>query len=354
MGFELSFGQVEAVLAKLNKIADHKRVAFMSRLKHLQKNGCPDRQKRPGRGKPGAYSFSELMQTAIAVDLLQSGLPPALAAKIATGTWLGIRATVYIATFLKADVDEINEARVRDGLEERDYPDTWLWMVSPEALRDMTTDGTSEWDHYEAMMPVRLSDAAEQLEKGSAVGVFGRGWRTLVINGTALTQAVMSIVAHHFRFAEWKAMRDDIKVEMDEDEARFEEFAEEIKKMPGFSPEKLAAIRERFGAIRETDFSTKPPSPPAMTIAQAKDIILHTDPDVLAPMGAADGIEIEISGEVFQRLLFLRLVEIVDDEEDPRAEFTVLGWAVHEFLRDPIMAKRKIGIDTTYLGFGRY
>lgn len=351
MALELSFGQVEAVLAKLNRIADHKRVAFMSRLKHLQKNGCP-RRDRPGRGKAGSYSFSQLMQTAIAVDLLQSGLPPALAARIVTGNFMGIRPTIYMATYTESEVSDINEARVRDGLDEMEPPQDWLWMISPEALRDMTTDGISEFDHYEAMMPVPLEDARRQLETGVTVGVFGEGWRTLVIHGSNMTHAVMATVAFHFRFATWDAMRDDLRDEMEEDERRFREIMLEIEKSPPLTPEKKAAFKRKFGDLRETDYSTNPPTPPGMIIQRAKEIIMRTDRKILAPIAAEEGAEVEIDGPTMKQLLFLRLLEI----NEGAAEITHLGAVVNTFLRDPDLARQKIGIDTSdpALGLGDY
>jgi hypothetical protein len=349
MPLEFSFGQVEAVLAKLNRIADHKRVAFMSRLKHLQKNGCP-RRDRPGRGKAGTYSFSQLMQTAIAVDLLQSGLPPALAAQIVAGNFMAIRPTIYIATFTAAEVSEINEARVRDGLDERDAPEEWLWMISPEALRDMTEDGLGEFDHYEAIVPVPLVDARRQLETGVTVGVFGEGWRTLVIHGSNLTQAVMTAVAYHFRFASWEAMRNDLKEEMDEDERRFTEVMREIEAGgPLLTEERRAEFKRKFGDLRETDYSTNPPTPPGLIVERAKEIILRTDRKVLAAIAAEEGATIEIDGPTMKQLLFLRLLEM----NDGIAEFTHLGAVVNTFLRDPKLAQAKIGIDTSDPALGR-
>lgn len=353
MSFGLSFGQVEAVLAKLNRIADHKRVAFMSRLKHLQKNGCP-RRDRPGRGKAGTFSFSQLMQTAVAVDLLQSGLPPALAARVVTGNFLGIRPTIYTATYSAAEIAEMNEARVKAGENELDPPQEWLWMISPEALRDMTEDGVGEWDHYEAMVPVPLEDAKRQLETGVTVGVFGEGWRTLVIHGTHLTQAVMRTVAHHFRFATWDAMRADLEEEMQEDERRFREIMEAIEKDgPLLTPEKREQFKRRFGELRETDYSTNPPTPPAMVIARAKEIIMRTDRKVLEPLAAEEGSEIYIDGATTKQLLFLRLLEL---NSDGVLQLTHLGSVVNNFLRDPELARRKIGLDTSdpKLGLGEY
>jgi hypothetical protein len=260
-----------------------------------------------------------------------------LAARIVIGNWLGIRSTVYTATYTKAEVDEINEKRAADGFDEMDHPDEWLWMISPEALREMTSEGVGEHDHYEAMLPVPMEDAKRQLDTGVKVSAFGEGWRTLVIHGSHLTQAVMTTVAHHFRFAEWQAMRDDLVSEMDEDERRFRELSELIKKGPSLTAEKAAELKRRFGELRETDFSTNPPTPPSLTFARAKDLILRTDPKVLEPLASPEGSEIEIDGDVLQQLMFLRLLEIHDE----RVELTLLGGVVSELLRDREAARRR-------------
>ncbi|MGZ8285366.1 MAG: hypothetical protein ACXW27_06030 [Allosphingosinicella sp.] len=327
MPIELTFGQVEAVLARLNRIADHKRVAFMSRLKHLQKNGCPQRAP-PGRGKPGSYSFSQLMQAAIAVDLLQSGLPPALSARITTGNWLTLRPTIYMATYSASAVKEMNQVRASKGGEEMPPPEEWLWMISPEALRDMTQDGLGEFDHYEAIVPVRLSEANRQIESGINVGVFGEGWRTLVIHGSRLTQAVMTMVCFHFRFAEWGDLRADLLAEIEEDERRHHELSKMIRDgdLIISDPAARAELKRRFGELRETDFSTNPPTPPSKLVERAREIIRQIDAAILEPLMAEEGTPVEISNDQLQNLLLLRLVEI----DDEGVQITLLGSIVNQ------------------------
>ena len=76
---EFSFGQIDAVCADYNRIASDKRVAFMGRLKQLQKHDIIEKDRRPGKGKAGTYNFSDLMRFVIAVELMQSGLMPKMA-----------------------------------------------------------------------------------------------------------------------------------------------------------------------------------------------------------------------------------------------------------------------------------
>ena len=82
----LTFGQVEAVLAEVNHIANDKRAAFMSRLKFLQKNGVPMRRDVP-RGKGAHYTFEHLMQIALALEFQQAGLTPQRATDLVKANW---------------------------------------------------------------------------------------------------------------------------------------------------------------------------------------------------------------------------------------------------------------------------
>src|SRR5690242_1824745 len=114
---DFAFGQVEAVLAAMNRVASHKRIAFAGRLKFLQRNGVPLRVK-PGRGRAGAYSFAQLMQLAIAVELLQSGLSPQRAAQLVQQNWGRLR--------------NMAMHHVSQEFEQTAVLPTYVWMVNLE------------------------------------------------------------------------------------------------------------------------------------------------------------------------------------------------------------------------------
>lgn len=138
---ELSFGQVEAVLAAVYEIQDHKRVAFAGRLKMLQKNGLPTGA-RPGRGKAGTYSFPHLLQLAVGVEMLQFGLAPQRAASMVAKSWPTIcHSTNYALIGPNGELDY--------------HPDVnFLWMVRPTELSDLQPDHGSVLADYASIEPI--------------------------------------------------------------------------------------------------------------------------------------------------------------------------------------------------------
>lgn len=188
-------------MAHLNHIASDKRVAFQARLKHLQRLNFPEGT-NTGKGKPARYTFANLMQLVIAVELLQTGFPPQMAVKLVEGSWSMLRHTIYLATHTDEEWSEWQEMPL--GPETRD----WLWVLSPEALRDLSAEGVGEYDHMEAITPVSMEAVARLLETGGQ-SINGENWRTLVLHGTRITQAVISVM-DEFGYATRREMREDI------------------------------------------------------------------------------------------------------------------------------------------------
>lgn len=204
MSTEFSFGQIEAVCARLNRIASDKRVAFMGRLKQLQKHNIIEKGRRPGKGKAGSYSFSDLMRFVVAVELMQCGLMPKMAADLVNGSWSLLRYSVYSATHTREEMDEWME--MPHGPETAD----WFWMLTPEAMREISQEGLGEWDHMEAIHAVPFEEVAEQLRADREIGAYGESWRTIALHGTMITQAVIAIVEDEFRYATRSEMREDL------------------------------------------------------------------------------------------------------------------------------------------------
>lgn len=207
---ELSFGQIDAVCARLSRVASDRRVAFMGRLKQLQKHDIIERDRRPGKGKPGTYSFSDLMRFVVAVELMQCGLMPKMAADLVTGSWELLRYSIYSATHTRDEMEE--------WMEMPHGPDTsdWFWMLTPEALREMSEGGLGKYDHMEAILAVPFEEVAERLRADREIGVFGESWRTIALHGTMITQAIIGIVEDEFRYATREQMREDLMEEVRE------------------------------------------------------------------------------------------------------------------------------------------
>lgn len=264
MPTEFSFGQVEAVCADLNRIASDKRVAFMGRLKQLQKQKLTDPAARPGRGKAGTYSFGDLMRFVIAIELIQAGIMPQMAAKLVNGSWSLLRWSIYICSFAPEDTIGFTGK-----------PTEYLWMLDVEALRSLTTEGEGAWDHMERIRAVPIEEAAEALAKGVSTDpqIFGESWRTLVLNGYNLTQRVMKVIAFHFGYATRLELRQDINDEIEADSERLRGLSKLMEEGHQLPPEQAAELARKLKETMETDFSTNPPTPRHVYVERAKDMI---------------------------------------------------------------------------------
>jgi hypothetical protein len=275
---EMSFGQIEAVCARLNRIASDKRVAFMGRLKQLQKHNIIERTRRPGKGKPGTYSFTDLMRFVIAVELMQCGLMPKMAADLVTGSWELLRYSVYSATHTREEMDEWME--MPHGPETAD----WFWMLTPEAMREISQDGLGEWDHMEAINAVPFEEVAEQLRGDREIGAYGESWRTIALHGTMITQAVINIVEDEFRYADRKQIREDLMEEVRAMDRMFEEDpiggVEEaiVNRFENIRNQTIKAMEDKARRARYK------PTPPAMKRQAHKQIdqLRRREPHLLA------------------------------------------------------------------------
>lgn len=184
---ELGYGQVEALLARLHRIADDKRVAFQGRLKHLQRLGFP-RQTNTGKGRRVRHSYETLIQLVLALELTQFGLAPQRVVQLVNGGWANCRSVVGLIT-------------EQFALEEIDRSKFYL-MVRPEALRELTDAGEGRYDYMDA---IGISDEHQVLEhlrdEGASYPLLGETWRTAVINATSLVRAAIMLLVYDFRWA---------------------------------------------------------------------------------------------------------------------------------------------------------
>lgn len=199
---EFTFGQVEAILARHNTIADHKRVAFGGRLKFLQKNGVPHRRTKPGRGKAASFSFSELIQIAAAVELLQAGLTPQKAARIISTNWTVLEPTI---------VHAIKYGPLEQG---KRHPEHWI--LHPSELSDLMDSDLSDYD----LTPVYCFDT-EHVQKVVSYGEKGiRHQRHLVINGLDLVRDIVHLVSDKFRYASKDEIFSGVLEEIEKEDQR--------------------------------------------------------------------------------------------------------------------------------------
>jgi hypothetical protein len=108
-----SYATVETALARLHDAnPEVQRGAFRGRLKHLQRLGIPLGE-RPGKGSRINYSCDQIWQLAVALELAEVGIDPAIISNIFKRSWnSSISIMVDEAIEKSADSDEILEAHV--------------------------------------------------------------------------------------------------------------------------------------------------------------------------------------------------------------------------------------------------
>lgn len=196
-----TFGQIEELLVKAHRIAPEKRTAFQGRLKHLQRWGFPSGEK-PGKGRAISYSTEHVFMMVLAMELIQSGMPPKLSADLIRDNWEAIRITLYLNFS-----DEVERVSATGKTS-----DDWCWLIRPEALREITFEGVSEFDHFDAVQAVELGSLPMHLaaEEGSLGGGYGRNWRTLIINGGPLVRGIARLIEVEFGWATSVDLRSDL------------------------------------------------------------------------------------------------------------------------------------------------
>ncbi len=99
---EIRAKEAEALFAAAYGIGAEHRVAFRRRLEHLRTYGCPSGL-ATGRGRPAIYNWLQLVQQTIALDLIDVGLTPERAARLAVGDLHGVKMFAAMLTTLMAD-----------------------------------------------------------------------------------------------------------------------------------------------------------------------------------------------------------------------------------------------------------
>ena len=320
MAVDFSFGQVEAVCAALNDISSDKRTAFTSRLKHLMKSGIVDEDRRggefrPGRGKAAKFSFSQLMKVVIGVELLQAGTPPLLAAKLVQGNWLQLRVGVHFALY-----NEVEKRAAGDPREET------YWILSPEALRDLSSAGEEWFDHYEAFTSIyRSDDLLKHFTLHEAVGIRGHYRRQLVLNGTAITRAAAFVISGELHIASVEDLKADLLSEMRRDQEAFDEAVKEMA-LGEISEDTTKRLSKMIPVFREYD---------ERQAVQISNIIGRLSQSQAEILTTEFGAEVEISQD---DLLALRKLDLIGIEQGDLV-ITELGQSVSAEVR------RRAGVD---------
>lgn len=154
MAIALSYADVENVLAGLHRIADDKRVAFRARLKHLQRLGFPEGV-NTGTGKRVSYTLSMLFQLALAMELTQVGLAPKRIVKIINLNWEECQGSLAVAITPESQFEKWTPPITSNQ---------FVWMLSPEALRDLSDAGEEDEDYRGYLRVVELQDLPQAMK----------------------------------------------------------------------------------------------------------------------------------------------------------------------------------------------
>lgn len=183
MRVELTYSQVEAVLAAMHGIAEDKRVAFRARLKHFQRLGFPSGV-NTGSGRKAVYGVTTLMQMVLALELTQAGMSPVRIVRIVSQNWSAMLPSLLVAI----STDNL--------LKQWDPPildPNFAWVFAPEALRDLTEEGEADTDYYESVAVVPLVEVPSLIDGAKMSAVVGVPWRTLVLQA----RTISLLALHH-------------------------------------------------------------------------------------------------------------------------------------------------------------
>jgi hypothetical protein len=220
---EFTFGEIEAVLARLYEIAEHKRTAFAGRLKFLQKNGVPMRE-ASGRGKAGAFTFPHLLQICIATELLQCGLTPQRAAKLVQRNWW-MKADEILSVLLA--LDEIKEESAASA---SPRPTPWVWSIETEALKELSRP-TRRISGFDEIQAVQAKDL-DNFIVWDATRPELKPVRVILVNAAAFVTKIVHLIVDEFGFAEHHELirdLDAIEPRMAEAATRFHRTVKDAK-----------------------------------------------------------------------------------------------------------------------------
>lgn len=163
MSIELTYAEVEAVLAALHHIADDKRVAFKARLKHFQRLKFPDGS-NTGTGKRVVYTIDMFVKLAFAMELTQIGMSPKRIVHILRLNWELCAGSIPLAITPRAHFDKWQPPITHNN---------YVWMLSPESLRDLAEGGEDDLDYYGLLTVIPMADLENNLLVGD---VAVEGW----------------------------------------------------------------------------------------------------------------------------------------------------------------------------------
>lgn len=172
---QISYSQVESLIAELHGIPLSRRPALESRLKHFKRLKFPAGV-NTGKGRPAAYDVSAILRLLIAFELLQIGMYPLAAVRIIRqlGHLLIGAAGHGGGNLARADPDDDR----RNGEPYNDALGNFFILLDPVALSSLA----NQYDEGEAALATVQACLGTELGERLLEG----GERTAVLNTTLL------------------------------------------------------------------------------------------------------------------------------------------------------------------------
>ena len=169
--FALGLSELEAALGTLHDVREERRDAFRARIKHLQKLGFPQGT-QTGKGRRAAYDLEAIGRLVAAFELMQFGMMPSSAIALLEENWGFFRITLASAfhEILSGDYD---------------FAMSWVWMINPQVLADLTADTSAGFGSVSAYRMKDIEKAIWREWKDDEEGLMpavGRGYRLSLIN----------------------------------------------------------------------------------------------------------------------------------------------------------------------------
>ncbi|QZP08186.1 hypothetical protein [Caenibius sp. WL] len=184
----LSYSELLELLASMNRIAPESEGAFKARLRHFQRLGFP-KGSNTGKGRRAEYDLDMVLQLALAIQFMQAGVTPQHTVSLITKNWSETR-TYFLFAAAPGPLKAENGAVLSNEL---------ALCVSPEALRELTTDGESEVDHFEAFNFIEVDKLPEFLKDNPEQPVLGDFYRWIVILLRPLVAVLMLSIEDLFK-----------------------------------------------------------------------------------------------------------------------------------------------------------
>lgn len=145
---ELTYRELEELLALLHDVAPGRLAALRGRIKHFQRSGWPGGT-NTGKGRPASYGFAEILKLALGFELLELGMTPERAIATLRENWDDVRTACSLAITAHPllstpqlsveeafDVFLVCDPNALAALSDRDEAtDTFFYTSSPEFSR---------------------------------------------------------------------------------------------------------------------------------------------------------------------------------------------------------------------------